>query len=89
METPGLDVNNMPQQQPQYNYAQHAMYSQPDLQSSSQQQFYYNDFTSVPSQPTHGYGNNDFGYSESVQMDNTNHRQHYAQSIYANLYKYL
>lgn len=82
METPGLDINNTPAQQPQYNYAQNPMYSQPGLQSSSQQQFYYNDFTSVTSQPVHGCRNNDFGYSESVQMDNTNHRPpHYASSI--------
>lgn len=85
METPGLDVNAMPHQQAPYNYAQSTMFSQPDTQSlPSQQQFYYNDFTSIPSQPQHGFGNNDFGYSGSVPMDNANHRQHYSPSIYKN-----
>lgn len=83
METPGLDVNNIPSQKAQYNYAQPAMYSQPDAQLTPQQQFYYNDFTtSVPSQPQQIYRNNDFGYSGSVPMDNTNQRQHYTSSIY-------
>lgn len=83
METPGLDVNSIPSQQPQYNYAQQSMYSQPDTQSMpAQQQFYYNDFTSSPSQPQHGYGNNDFGFGGSRPMENMNHRQHYAPSMY-------
>lgn len=82
METPGLDVNAMPQQPSQYNYRQTTMSSQPDpLQSMpSQQQFYYNDFTSLPSQPQHGFGNNDFGYSGSAPMDTANLRQHYSPS---------
>lgn len=80
METPGLDVNSIPSQKAQYNYAQTAMYSQPDAQLPPQQQFYYNDFTtSVPSQPQQIYRNNDFGYSGP--MDNTNQR-HYTSSIY-------
>jgi hypothetical protein len=81
METPGLDMNNMPmQQQVQYNYAQPGMYSQSDSQTvPPQQQFYYNDFTSVPSQQ--GYGNTDFGYGGSVPMDNANHREHYSPSM--------
>lgn len=84
METPGLDVNSVPmQQQAQYNYAQPAMYSQPDTQPvTPQQQFYYNDFTSVPSQSHQGYGNTDFGYGGSVPMDSVNHRQQYSPSMY-------
>lgn len=81
METPGLDVNNISSQKAQYNYIQPSMYSQPDAQLPSQQQFYYNDFTSVPSQPQQPYRSNDFGYSGSVPMDNTN-QQHYTSSIY-------
>jgi hypothetical protein len=55
METPGLDVNSMPPQHMQYNYAQSTMYSQPpDPQTiPSQQQFYYNDFTSIPTPTKH------------------------------------
>lgn len=62
METPGLDVNNTVPQQAQYNYTQPAnMYAQPDEQSlPSQQQFYYNNFTSIA--PQAAYGHNDFGY---------------------------
>lgn len=84
METPGLDVNGpAPPQQAQYNYSQPTMYSQPDPKSiPSQQQFYYNDFTSVPSQPQHGYAQNDYGYSGQMPMDNSNQRQHYSPSIY-------
>lgn len=85
METPGLDVNNMSSQNAQYNYAQPAMFSQPDTQVPSQQQFYYNDFTSVPSQPQQVYRNNDFGYGGSVPMDNKNQRQHYTPSIYKSI----
>lgn len=82
METPGLDVSMSAQQtHNQYNYGQQAMYSQPSG-SQSQQQFYYNDFTSIPSQPQHGYANNDFEYDGSVSMDNMNRRQHYTPSIY-------
>jgi len=81
METPGLDVNSIPAQQVQYNYAQ-PMYSpsQEPQTMPSQQQFYYNDFTSIPSQPQQGYGNNDFGYMGSMPTDNINHRQHYTPS---------
>jgi len=78
METPGLDVNSTPPQQAQYNYVQPTIYSQQDTQS--QQQFYYNDFTTVPPQPQPGYGNNDFGYGGTVPMDNMNHRQQYSTS---------
>jgi len=81
METPGLDVSTSAQQtHNQYNYGQPAMYSQPDTQS--QQQFYYNDFTSIPSQPQQRYANSDFGFGGSVPMDNMNHRQHYTPSNY-------
>ncbi|CAH1731616.1 protein YIF1B [Aphis gossypii] len=82
METPGLDVNSIPPQQVQYNYAQPTMYSPPQEPQTipSQQQFYYNDFTSIPSQPQHGYGNSDFGYMGSAPTDNINHRQHYTPS---------
>lgn len=81
METPGLDVNrSSPQATNQYNYVQPAMYSPQDPQSlQSQQQFYYNDFTSIPSQPQQSFPNNDFIYSGPV--DN-NQRQHYVPSIY-------
>jgi len=84
METPGLDVNSMPPQQVQYNYAQPTMYSQlPEPQTMpSQQQFYYNDFTPNPSPQQHGYGNSDFGYVGSMPTDNINHRQHYTPSNY-------
>lgn len=84
METPGLDVNNVPmQQQAQYNYVQPGMYQQSDSQAvSPQQQFYYNDFTSVPSKPQQGYGNTEFGYGGSVPMDSANHQQHYSPSMY-------
>lgn len=80
METPGLDVN-MSSPQPQYNYTlQPSMYSHQDSQSSpSQQQFYYNDFTSIPPQQQHGFGNNDFGYAGSMPME-TIQRQQYASS---------
>lgn len=79
METPGLDVNrSSPQAHNQYNYPQPAMYSQQDPQSlQAQQQFYYNDFTSIPSQPQQSFPNNDFIYSG--QVDN-NQRQHYTPS---------
>lgn len=87
METPGLDVNSVPMQpQAQYNYSQTPMYSQPDAQTP--QQFYYNDFTSVPSQPQQGYGNTDFGYGGSVPMDSANHRQQYTPSIYHSNYNF-
>ncbi|VVC34589.1 Yif1 family [Cinara cedri] len=80
METPGLDVNNMVSQQVQYNYSQPTnMYTQPDTQSlPPQQQFYYNDFTSISSQLS--YGNNDFRYSGTVPINNTINRQHYTSS---------
>lgn len=74
METPGLEVNSQPQIPSQYNYAQQPVYSHTDTSQSSQQ-FYYNDFTSVLSQPQQEYGHNNFGYGRSMPTDKTGQRQ--------------
>ncbi|XP_050526558.1 protein YIF1A isoform X2 [Daktulosphaira vitifoliae] len=83
METPGLDVNNTPMAGPSTNdsyfYSQpsHYMPSSDSQSQSSQQQFYYNDFTSMPSQPQQGYSQNNFGYSVPSQINNIQQGQNY------------
>lgn len=79
METPGLDINTMPPQQSQYNYGHPAMHVPEQQNLPSQQQFYYNDFTSSV-QPEQAYGNNDFGFNASLPINNSINQQQYTLS---------